>query len=453
MIRQKFFYVLRICMQREECDHMVFLTMLSKTLWQYLLPVMLCLTALYCGGRNGFAPLRHFCGLLRDTYGSLLRHTDEHQRGIFASALAATMGTGNLVGTALALMTGGAGAVFWMWVSALLGMLLVYAENLLAARYRSGAYRGTLAYLTRGFRSRIPAYVFAFCCCVSALGMGNMVQTSAIAQAGLYFHIPVTWSGGVTALLLCLLFGGGLVRIRKTALRLMPLLCGLYLLGCIAVLCRNAAAIPAIFAEILREAFGFRAAGSGFAAYLFLRAVRVGICRGIFSNEAGLGSSAMFHADADASDETAQGKWAAAEVFADTVICCTMTALVILAEIPASALSAYTNASALLLTAFSGGLGQAAGAFLAVCMMLLAFATLIGWYPCGLAAFRFLTGNQHAAVFSALYILLAFAGAHGNPAWIWLFCDCCNGLMALPNLLGLLSLYGKSSRHLPYTAS
>ena len=413
---------------------------LTQLLWGRILPVLLILTAFVCLVRLRGRPVRGLHTVLRDTYGSLLRKPDAEQRRIFASALAATMGTGNLAGTALALKAGGPGAIFWMWISALLGIELVCAENLLSDRYRSENRNGTvtggaLGYLRAGFRSRLPVTVFAVCCVLASLGMGNLIQSSTLAQSAASLGIPLPAAGILTAALLGILLLGGISRVRRFADRLMPLLCGLYLLGCTVHLCRHAAALPAAFSRILREAFGFRAAGGGFTAALLLRSLPEGLKRGIFSNEAGLGSSGLLHMDAKSG---AQWKWAAAEVFADTVICCTMTALVILT---APGLSLRDTApSALLLSAFSSGLGRAAAGFLALSMMLFAFATIIGWYPCGLTAFRFLFGSSADSIYMMLCIIAAFAGALGEPALLWSFCDLCNGCMALPNLLGLLRL-------------
>ena len=167
-----------------------------------------------------------------------------------------------------------------------------------------------------------------------------------------------------------------------------------------------------------------------------LAALSTGLRRGIFSNEAGLGSSAMLHSDAPFRDAEMQGQWAAAEVFADTVICCTATALVLLlAPVPPAG-----EAAGWLIMAFRGLLGNAAGGFLAGCTVLLAFGTMLGWYPCGAACMRYLFGNHGDAPFLTLYVLCAFAAAHGNPAWVWALCDLCNGLMSLPNLYALLRL-------------
>ncbi len=411
----------------------------NALLWQWILPVFLLLTALICGVRLRGVPVRGFSHVLRETYGAVFRRgCDQAQRRIFASALAATMGTGNLVGTALALMTGGAGALFWMWISALLGMILVYAENVLGMHFRRSRQDGTriggaVACLRFGLHSPVLAGVFAVLCTVSALGMGNLAQSSTIAQTLSHYGVSAPVCGLVTAVLLLVILRGGRDRIGQVTVLLMPLLCGFYLLGCTVLLIRHAAALPDALLRIFREAFGIRAAGCGFCASVLIRSMSTGLRRGIFSNEAGLGSSALLHMDAGSGDAAVQGRWAAAEVFADTVICCTATALVILTA-PSTARLADGDAAGLLLHAFSAGLGQYAGGFLAVCMVLLAFATMIGWYPCGAACVQYLFGLRGVPVYLAGFVLLAFAGALGSPEWIWQLCDCCNGLMALPNL-------------------
>lgn len=422
------------------------LTNWNLILWQWVLPLLLVLTAAVCGVRLRGVPVRGFHITLRDIATNLLRGHDPKQRQIFSAALAATMGTGNLVGTALAVMTGGAGALFWMWISALLGMYLAYAENVLGIHFRSRQPDGTvlggaLGFLRNGVKSRVLAAIFAFLCMIAALGMGNMVQSSTIAQTAQRFSVPPWAAGLAAALLLLLILRGGTQRIGCVAQWLMPLLCGFYLLGCAVLLVRFRAALPAAVLRIFREAFGLRAVGGGFSAAALMHTVSIGLRRGIFSHEAGLGSSSLLHMEAD-SDADTQGKWAAAEVFADTVICCTATALVILTAPDAPYINAG-NTTGLLLHAFSAGLGNFAGGFLGICMILLAFATMIGWYPCGAACAQYLGGRNAADFFLAAYILLCFAGALGSPEWIWALCDCCNGMMALPNLYGMLRLSGE----------
>lgn len=415
---------------------------INRLLWQWILPPLLVLTALVWAVHLRGKPLVGFGSSLRKIRGSLRQNqVSKKQTGIFTSALAATMGTGNLVGTVLALMTGGAGAVFWMWVSALLGMVLVYAENLLGERYRvllrDGTVRGgALALLHDGLGKRRAAAFFAACCAVAGLGMGNLTQSGTVADTAAAYGIPRTVSGLLTAMLLfCLLSGQGR-RAAKALTVLMPVMCVCYLSGCTVLLVRHFAALPAAFGRIFREAFGFRAAASGFSAYVFFRSLSVGIRRGIFSNEAGLGTSGLLHADAEVTEQLHPADWAAAEVFADTVICCTATALVVLTAPP----SAQSTPAAVLLDAFRSGLGSFAGGFLAASMILFALATAIGWFPCGAAAFRYLFGNSAEPVYLALWVSAGFAGAFGSPEWVWAFSDCCNGLMALPNLYAMLRL-------------
>lgn len=418
------------------------LSFLSGALWQWVLPLLLTVTALIYAVQLHGRPVRGFTGILREI-GAGIRAGGK-QSGIFAAALAATMGTGNLIGTALALITGGAGAVFWMWISALLGMVLVYAENLLAARYQKKDRRGILCggaigMIRFGTGKRFPAAVFAVCCTGAAIGMGDTVQSSAIAQTLRQYHVPLPLCGLITALLLGLILTGGLNGIHRAAGVIMPLICGLYFLCCGWLIVSRGDALPRAFRQIIGEAFGLRAAGCGISISMMLRSLRVGFQRGIFSNEAGLGSSSMLHMHAEPGTEQAQCRWAAAEVFADTILCCTATALVILTA-PHCDLRKYTDGASLLLAAFSDGLGQGAGVFLAVCMVLLAFATMIGWYPCGAAAVRYLTGGKGSGCYLALYLLAAFAGALGEPLWLWTLCDLCNGCMALPNLWAMLTL-------------
>ena len=420
------------------------LNLWNTVLWQWVLPVMLTAAALVCAVRLRGRPVRGFgrllCACAKTLTGSDAASAE--QRRVSAGALAAVMGTGNLVGTAFALISGGAGAVFWMWVSALLGMVLVYAENLLGMRWKTHCRDGTVcggtfAMLREGLGSKVAAGIFAVCCAAAGLGMGNLAQSSTIAQTAAGFGCSPASVGLTTAVLTLLVLLGGRRRIGNVSAMLMPLISLLYLLGCAVLLFRHRHAISSAMMQILREATGFRAVGGGWAASVLMRSLSVGLRRGIYSNEAGLGTSALLHSQAGNASGRVQGQWAAAEVFADTVLCCTLTALVILT---APCGIAGESGAALLLTAFRTGLGEFAGGFLAVCMVLLAFATLIGWYPCGASAVQFLFGRQGEQVYFSLYILCAFAGAFGGSAWVWAVCDLCNGLMAIPNLCGLICL-------------
>ncbi len=424
--------------------HMEWLSFLNEGLWQWLLPFLLPITAIVCGLAIRMQPLRHFGSVLRHTYGTLLHPQRESnkptQRQIFATALAATMGTGNLVGTAVAISLGGAGALFWLWISAPMGMLLVYAENLLGTHFRDAKTKGTLAYLQNGVRSPILAAVFAVCCVGASIGMGNLAQSNAMASALEGIGIPPPVTGIITAVLLLWILLGGSKRIGRLTEWLMPLLCVGYLLCCLWLILRRAEILPSVLMQVLREAFGLRAMSSGMSISAMLLCMSIGLRRGIFSNEAGLGSSAMLHGDAEDTSPTAQGEWAAAEVFADTTLCCTVTGLVLLTAPTGVIAYGSQDGAELLLAAFRAGFGDLAVWLLAICIALLAFATLIGWYGCGRAAFCHVFGQKHCGVYLAMYVTAAFCGALGKAELVWLLCDLCNGCMALPNLYGLWRL-------------
>lgn len=424
--------------------HMKWLMALNEGLWQWLLPVLLPLTAILCGVASRMHPLRYFGTLLRHTYGTLLQPQGKShaltQRQIFATALAATMGTGNLVGTAVAISLGGAGALFWLWISAPMGMLLVYAENLLGTHYRDASTKGTLAYLQNGVRSPMLAAVFAICCIGASIGMGNLAQSNAMASALEGIGIPLPVTGTVTAVLLLWILMGGSKRIGRLTEWLMPLLCGGYLLCCLWLILQRIEVLPGVFVQILQEAFGVRAMGSGLSISAMLFCMSIGLRRGIFSNEAGLGSSALLHGEGEHTSPTAQGEWAAAEVFADTTLCCTVTGLALLTAPAGTVAYGSQDGAGMLLRAFRAGFGDIAVWLLAICIALLAFATLIGWYGCGRMAFCYVFGEKHCGVYLAIYVTAAFCGALGKAAFVWLLCDVCNGCMALPNLYGLWRL-------------
>ncbi|MCQ2434393.1 MAG: amino acid carrier protein [Oscillospiraceae bacterium] len=419
-------------------------------LWQWILPIGLLVTAVRCGFAQKWMPLRDFRRTIRDTLGSLSakqtaedRKESPSQRQIVATALAAAMGTGNLIGTAAAIAAGGAGAIFWMWVSALAGMLLVYAENVLGIRFRrktaDGWRGGAIACLRYGLHMPLTAWIFAVCCAAAGLGMGSMAQANAIAAAAKELSVPPPAAGVVTVLLGGWILCGGTKKIGRVTAWLMPLLCGIYMLGCGWLLVCHAERLPAAFARIFREAFGFRGMAGGFCASVLMQSLRVGICRGIFSNEAGLGSSALLHMETAECVPDRQGRWAATEVFLDTIVCCTLTALVVLtASVPTEG----ADGASLLLAAFAESFGTFAADYLAVMLILFAFATFIGWYPCGLAAARYgLRGG--AEIYLPLYLLIGFVGALGGAERILMLCDCLNACMAIPNLLGLWLLRGE----------
>lgn len=369
----------------------------------------------------------------------------------FCTALAATLGTGNITGVATAILTGGPGAVFWMWVSAVLGMMTNYAENYLGIRYREKQEDGTwsggaMMYMEKGLNCRWLAVIFAICCLGASFGMGNMVQGNAMAS-GLKeaFGIPVFFSGMIVLLGTAGIVTGGVKRIASWMEKLVPVMAVLYLGGAAVVLFMHSSFIDDALRLIFREAFHLRSAGGGMAGYGMMQAIRMGIARGIFSNEAGLGSTVMAHAQSNVKSPSLQGMWGIAEIFIDTIVVCTVTALVILT-------SGVYDMEACLWTIRSGspvpdGTTLTGMAFetvlpcgkeiLAISTVLFAFATIIGWSCFGEQTARWLWGKKGSFVYQIVYVFLTLPGCMMVPAAIWEVSDTLNGMMALPNLAAL----------------
>lgn len=336
-------------------------------------------------------------------------------------SLGTTMGTGNITGTAAALAAGGAGAVFWLWVSAFLGMATVYAENVLSAKYSDSNAKGTMAYLSYGLDMKWLAWIFALFCVLASFGMGGMVQVNTFAES-----LPVNpvIIFAVTFAVIYAITSGGAERIGTSAQYLLPVASVAYAVGCIAVLIVFRHNIPHVFAEIFRQAFNFKSVSGGFAGY----AVSVGIRRGIFSNEAGLGSSPILHSSAGTTEPHTQGMWSMFEVFFDTILCCTLTAVTLMS---AGSLSVTDT--------FSAVIGDFSKPFVSAELCIFALCTVIGWYYCGETAFRYITGRENK-IFCFLFALISSSGALFSAQSVWTLSDIFNGLMAFPNLIALLFL-------------
>lgn len=359
------------------------------------------------------------------------------------TALAATIGTGNIAGVATALTAGGAGAVFWMWVSAGIGMMTAYAETWLGIRYRyrnqDGSWMcGPMVYMERGLKCPFLGKLYAFFMVLVSLGMGSMVQANSLSETA-QSEIPIMNGKMVIGIIVTSLIGmilnGGIRRITRVTEWLVPLSAGSYLFFSLALLflCRNQ--IPNIMGRIVSEAFRMDAAGGGFLGFFVSRSVRFGLSRGVFSNEAGLGSLAVLHGSAEETTPEEQGMWAMFEVFFDTIVICTLTALVILcvtAKMPAPQL--YDGA-ALTAWCFSKYFGKAGTGFTAIAMVVFAFATIIAWYYVGEQAVSYLGGKKKVYLF--FYLLAVWIGCVGRVDVIWLISDIWNGLLIFPNLLAL----------------
>ena len=352
-------------------------------------------------------------------------------------SLGTAMGTGNITGVASALSIGGAGAVFWMWVSAFFGMALVYAENSLSVLYTDSHSKGSVAYMEKGLNSRTLAVIFAVFCILACIGMGGMVQVNTFSES-LTSCTGVNRS--ITALAVFLLIfaviKGGAERIGTVSQVLLPVASLLYICVCSAVIFRFRHGIPLVFRQIFTQAFGIRQSAGGISGYMVSRAVSAGMKRGIFSNEAGLGSSPILHSASESSDSQLQGMWSMFEVFFDTVICCTLTAVTILCSAPDLSVS----------TAFSSVLGNLSPFFLTAEIMIFSFCTVIGWYYCGHTAFSFISGNDSHKITALAFSFAVSLGAVFTVKTVWTLSDIFNGLMAFPNLTALLLLMKKVKR-------
>lgn len=405
----------------------VFLEKINSFVWGPGLIFLLLGTGLFYTVKLRFIQLR--------LPGELLKSRSSGNSGLsqfktVCMSLGTAMGTGNITGTAAALAIGGAGSVFWMWVSAFLGMATVYAENVLSAKYSDDSRRGPMAYLSAGLGSKTLAGAFSFCCVLASFGMGGMVQVNTFAE-GLADCFPVN---RLLVALICFvliysIIRGGAKRIGTAAQYLLPAASAAYAVICIAVLILRHEALPDVICRIFREAFDIRPAAGGFLGY----AITVGIRRGVFSNEAGLGSSPILHSAAGKTSGHIQGMWSMFEVFFDTMLCCTLTAVTVLC-----ASEALSVAEAVAVIPFIP-----AKAFIAAELGVFALCTVIGWYYCGESAFLYLTGHRYRRIFCLLYAVIAAGGAVFSAGAVWTVSDIFNGLMALPNLTGLLLLSGR----------
>ncbi len=355
------------------------------------------------------------------------------------TSLAAAMGTGNIVGVAAALTIGGAGAIFWMWISAFCGMGLIYAENVLSCRYRTASAAGAAAYLKYGLHSPVLSGIFAVCCVCASFGMGNMTQSHAMAEIlEASFAVPAWLTGLLTMLILFIIIIGGSKRIAKFSAVIIPVLTGIYLLCSLIILFLYRENISSVFAEIFRSALGIRAVGGGISGTAVKYAISAGVRRGIFSNEAGLGSSGLLHAEASSEQPEFLGVCGMLEVIADTFICCTATALVILCT---GSLKTGQEGAVLVLTAFRSGMGILADWILPPVIALFAFCTLTGWCFCGMNALKTLTKNpDYLKLYQILFCTAAFIGTIMKLELVWTLADIANGCMAYCNLPGILLL-------------
>ena len=434
------------------------------------LALLFC-TGFWMSARTGFFQFRKMGYWLRHTIGAIFTnkditaHTSKEDMAIsqfqsMCTALAGTIGTGNIVGVATAIVSGGPGAIFWMWVMALLGMMTSFSENVLGVYYRrkneKGEWSGgAMYYLTDGLGAKkgckqlgkVLAVLFACFCILASFGIGNMSQINSIAgNMNAAFGVPTLVTGLCLMVVTALIVIGGLKRVAAVTEKLVPLMALFYLFGALTVVCVHWAAVPAAFTAIFRGAFGLQAAGGGVLGYGMARAISWGFKRGAFSNEAGLGASVLVHCAANVEEPVQQGMWGMFEVFADTMVVCTLTALVVLTsglvDLDTGAALTGVEGSALVGQAFSTVFGAFGPQFIAVSVLLFAYSTTLGWSHYGTRAVVYLLGERAAAGYKLVFAAMVLVGAVMKLDLAWALSDTFNGLMMLPNLVGVVGLSG-----------
>ena len=440
----------------------------NGVVWGWPALILLAFVGVLMTVLTKFFQISHIGHWFKNTIGAIFgdknvtKHTSDKSISQFQSlctALAATVGTGNIAGVASAIATGGPGAVFWMWIIAFFGMMTNYSENVLGILYRikndkdewSG---GPMYYLKNGLGAKkgckqigaILAVLFCCFCLLASFGIGNMTQVNTIATNMLdAFSIPKFVTGIAVLILVGLVVVGGLKRIAAVTEKIVPAMVIIYILGTIIICLMHISSMGAVFASIFKGAFGLKAVGGGIVGSGVKLAVQMGMKRGVFSNEAGLGSSVMVHSNSNVKEPVRQGMWGIFEVFADTIVVCTLTALSVLSSglidlETGKVVDSVTNTGSLVGQAFGATFGQIGTGFVAIALLLFAFSTVLGWSHYGTKAFEYLFGTKSTIVYKVIFVLAVFGGAVMGENLAWDLSDTFNGLMMIPNLIGVLVL-------------
>lgn len=424
--------------------------------------LMTCLTKFFQIGHIGHWMKNTIGAIFGDK--NITQHTQDKSISQFQSlctALAATVGTGNIVGVAGAIAVGGPGAVFWMWLIAFFGMMTNYSENVLGILYRRKNAKGewcggAMYYLRDGLGSKpgckaigaILATLFSLFCLLASFGIGNMSQVnSMVSNVKTAFGVPTIATGIFLVLAVALVILGGLKRIASMTEKIVPFMVIAYLVGTLIIIFLNIGAVPAVFVAIFQGAFALKSAAGGVVGSGIALAMQMGMKRGVFSNEAGLGSSVMVHSSSNVKEPVRQGMWGIFEVFADTIVVCTLTALTILssgavdlASGQLTAEAAEIGSSSLMSYAFSQTFGQPGAWFIALAILLFAYSTVLGWSHYGSTACEYLFGTQSVTVYRVIFVVIVLAGSVMEAQLAWDISDTFNGMMMIPNLIGVLVL-------------
>ena len=436
---------------------------LNSFAWGPLMLLLLVGTGIYLTIKVNWLQVTHFGRILKNTVGTLFKKQDSKDHGANISpfqavttALAGTVGTGNISGVTGAIFTGGAGAVFWMWVAAFFGMITKYAEILLAMKYRikdeNGVYHGgPMYYIENGIGKSWKWLAVIFCLLggFASFGIGNIAQSSEISGALTdLFKLPPLASGILIAVVVALVTLGGIKRIGKVTSLLVPFMSVFYIVAGIILILMRITHIPAVFGQIFAGAFSFKSVGGGLFGYTIMMAMKQGFARGVFSNEAGLGSAPIAHAASSTEEPCEQAIWGVFEVFIDTIVICSITAFAVLLSgilDVEGGLSAYASKGAAAAAAFNTILpGTLGGKIIELSLLFFALSTILSWAYYGENCWGYLTKNNKTfiLVYKIIFALVCIVGAMGSGTLMWDIADTLNGLMAIPNLIALLMLSG-----------
>lgn len=448
----------------------------NNVIWGVPALILLIGTGIIVSFLTKFFQVSHFGHWWKETIGRMFRKgsdvTDKSEKQSISqfqalcTALAATVGTGNIAGVATAIAAGGPGAVFWMWIAAFFGMMTNYSENILGIFYRrkneKGEWSGgAMYYLQDGLGAKkgckhigkVLAVLFAIFAVLASFGIGNLAQINTISSNMRQAFSMPDWSVYIIGAGLLIVGGlvivGGIKRIASVTEKLVPFMVVIYIVGTVALVIMHADKIGMAFSSIFQFAFGFKAIAGGTIGWAVKQAVTMGFKRGVFSNEAGLGSSVMVHSSSNVKEPVVQGMWGIFEVFADTMIVCTLTALSILTSglINLETGEKLTDAmdSGIVTQVFSDAFGPVGGYFVAIAILLFAFSTVLGWSHYGTKSWEYLFGTKSTGIYKVVFVAMIFVSAiipKSSAQLPWDISDTFNGLMMLPNLIGVLSLSG-----------
>ncbi len=425
---------------------------LNAVLWDFLLIVLLCGTGIFFTFKLKFIQIRKFGKGMKLLFGNFSLHGKDKGKGLssfqaLATAIAAQVGTGNIAGAATAIAAGGPGAIFWMWLSAFFGMATIYSEAVMAQHTRkevNGQYvGGPVYYIKHIFKGKFGSFLAGFfsVAIIIALGFaGQMVQSNSIGVSfQTAFGIKPIYVGIVVAVVAGIIFIGGIKRIARVTEKIVPIMAVLYIIGSIVILVMNPTGLVEAVKAIFVGAFNPQAVMGGALGVTIKQAITYGVKRGLFSNEAGMGSTPHAHATAEVEHPGDQGLVAMMGLFIDTFVILTLTALVIVST---GSLSTGLTGSELAQSAFSCGFGSFGNIFIAICMLFFAFTTIVGWYYFGEVNVRSLLGDKFVKPFAVLALVCIVVGSTLKVDLVWNLSDVFNGLMVLPNLIALLACVG-----------